>query len=423
VASPQVNHNLIYQHRWAAWSTLLNLIRLCMELAQVETQLTRAERLGLTSVCAVGFAFSANYTNHAPMVPALVAEFRFSLAAAGLLTTGIFLTHGGVQIPAGYVADKLGPGRVLPIALGIVCAGNLALALAAGYSQLLFWKIFVGIGTGVSFVAGARYVANMFAGSRLHLAQGLYGGSVLLGSGFVIYAVPLLSGAFGWRGAFLCTAAVAAAAAAIWMFATPAAPARPHKPAPLMGMLSSPQLWLLGLVQMASFGLVVVIGAWITTYLTKSFHLTAVQAGKIGSLVFVVGVLARPLGGVLVPRWGARRTLRIGLALNVVACLFFGLGAASLVRSAAGILLLGVGAGLPYAGIFNRAAALFPARAGAAMGLVNMLGIVMILTAPPLIGHMVDWSGTFQSSFLALGAFTGAVLVATFRIHKEVSGG
>jgi nitrate/nitrite transporter NarK len=394
-----------------------------MQLAQVETQLTRAERLGLASVCAVGFAFSANYTNHAPMVPALVREFRFSLAAAGLLTTGIFLTHGGVQIPGGYIADKLGPRRVVSIALAIVCAGNIALALASGYSQLLFWKIFVGIGTGVSFVAGARYVANMFAGPRLHLAQGLYGGSVLLGSGFVIYAIPLLSGAFGWRGAFLCTAAVAAAAAVIWTFATPATPARPHKPAPLMGMLSSPQLWLLGLVQMASFGLVVVIGVWITTYLTKSFHLTAVQAGKIGSLVLVVGVATRPLGGVLVPRWGARRTLRIGLALNVAACLFFGLGAASLARAAAGVLLLGVGAGLPYAGVFNRAAALFPARAGAAMGLVNMLGIVMILTAPPLIGHMVDWSGTFQSSFLALGGFTGAVLVATFGIHKELSGG
>ena len=124
-------------------------------------------------------------------------------------------------------------------------------------------------------------------------------------------------------------------------------------------MLRSPQLWLLGLVQMASFGLVIVVGVWISIYLTKSFHLTALQAGKIGSLVLVVGVATRPLGGVLVPRWGARRTLQIGLALRVIACLCFGLGTASLVRAAAGVLLLGVGAGLPYAGVFNRAAAYF----------------------------------------------------------------
>ena len=65
---------------------------------------------------------------------------------------------------------------------------------------------------------------------------------------------------------------------------------------------------------------------------------------------------------------------------------------------------------------------LYPARSGAAMGLVNMLGIVMILAAPPIIGHMVDWSGTFHSSFLALSGFTLAVLLASFGIHKEIPG-
>jgi NNP family nitrate/nitrite transporter-like MFS transporter len=373
---------------------------------------------GLASVCLVGYAFSANYTNHAPMVAQLAAEFKFSLAAAGLLTTGIFLTHGGIQIPGGFLADRFGTRWLLAMALAIVTLGDVFLGLAGSYQQLLFWKVFVGLGTGVSFVAGARYVADMFAGPRLHLAQGFYGASVLLGSGFVIYAIPLLSATFGWRGAFFFTAGLAAIAAVIWIWLNPAVPQKPHQQARLAPMLAHPQLWLLGLVQMASFGLIVVVGVWITTYLSKSFHLTALQAGKIGSLVLVLGVASRPLGGILTARWGARGTLRIGLALNVIACLFFGLGHGSLSHSAAGVLLLGIGGGLPYAGIFNRAAALFPARAGAAMGLVNMLGIGMILAAPPLIGHVVDWSGSFQSSFLALGAFTLAVLITTLGIHE-----
>jgi nitrate/nitrite transporter NarK len=390
-----------------------------MATALAEVRQTRLDRAGLAAVCAVGFAFSANYTNHAPMVTALAAEFKFRLAAAGFLTTGIFLTHGGVQIPGGNIVDKIGPKRVLPIALAIVCLGNIALGLSESYRQLLFWKVFVGLGTGVSFVAGARYVANAFAGPRLHLAQGYYGGSVLLGSGFVIYAVPLLSAAFGWRNAFFSTAAVAVAAGVTWILIDPAASPVAHKTAPMGAMLASPQLWLLGLVQMASFGLVIVIGVWITTYLTKTFSLTAVQAGRIGSLVLVAGVATRPIGGMLVPRWGARRTLQVGLALNVFACLCFGLGTGSLARAAAGVALLGVGAGLPYAAAFNRAAALYPARAGVAMGFVNMLGIVMILAAPPLIGQMVDWSGSFQMSFLMLGAFTLAVLAATLGIRRD----
>lgn len=366
----------------------------------------------------IGFAFSANYTNHAPLVAQLAAEFKFSLAAAGLLTTGIFLTHGGVQIPGGFLADKLGTRRLLVLALAIVTLGDIFLGLAGSYQQLLFWKVFVGLGTGVCFVAGARYVADMFTGARLHLAQGFYGASVLLGSGFVIYAIPLLSAVFGWRGAFFSTAGLAAIAAAVWIWLAPAALQKPHQYSRLASMLAHPQLWLLGLVQMASFGLVVVVGVWITTYLSRSFHLTALDAGKIGSLVLVLGVASRPVGGVLASRWGARGTLRVGLALNVMACLSFGLGQGSLAHSSVGVLLLGIGAGLPYAGIFNRAAALFPARAGAAMGLVNMLGIGMILAAPPLIGQVVDWSGSFQSSFLALGVFTFAVLISTLGIHE-----
>jgi nitrate/nitrite transporter NarK len=185
-------------------------------------------------------------------------------------------------------------------------------------------------------------------------------------------------------------------------------------------MLCSSQLWLLGLAQMASFGLVIVVGVWVTTYLSKSFHLTLAEAGRIGSLVLVVGIVSRPVGGMLVPLWGARRTMQVGLTLNALACLNFGLSGGSVAQAALGVFLLGLGGGLPYAAIFNCAAALYPARAGAAMGLVNMLGIIMILTAPPLIGQMVEWSGNFQSSFLALGAFTLAALSATTGIHQDL---
>ena len=37
----------------------------------------------LVCACVMAFAFSANYTNHAPLVPALTAMFGFSLAMAG----------------------------------------------------------------------------------------------------------------------------------------------------------------------------------------------------------------------------------------------------------------------------------------------------------------------------------------------------
>ena len=83
------------------------------------------------------------------------------------------------------------------------------------------------------------------------------------------------------------------------------------------------------------------------------------------------------------------------------------------------IVVLGVGSGLPYAALFVRAGALYPERAGAAMGLVNMLGILMILAAPPLVGKLADWTGSFQSSFFYLGVFCLVAVAGTFGIKES----
>jgi len=53
------------------------------------------------------------------------------------------------------------------------------------------------------------------------------------------------------------------------------------------------------------------------------------------------------------------------------------------------------------------------------MGLVNMLGILMILIGAPLAGHLADWSGSFRSSFLALGAFSLMACAAAFLVSRD----
>jgi nitrate/nitrite transporter NarK len=305
------------------------------------------------------------------------------------------------------------------IALALVCLGNFAIAVASGYWQLLFWKVFVGLGTGTCFVAGARYVSAAYAGSRSHLAQGYYGGSILLGSGFVIFAVPHFAAAFGWRGGFLVTAAVATAAWVLWIVAAPASGGQSHLPGSLRGMISNPQLWLLGVVQMASFGLVLVVSAWITTFLRQALQIDPARAGMLGSVALMLGIFMRPLGGVLVRRIGVRPLLRFSVILSAAGCFLLAQTGSSVIWTALAIVFIGVGCGCPYAALFTRAAALYPGRAGAAMGLVNMLGIIMILAAPPLIGWLVDWSGSFQSSFFALGGFCMIALLSTFGIHES----
>jgi MFS family permease len=356
--------------------------------------------------CIVAFAYSANYTNHAPLAPALMREFGFNRALAGFLTTGIFAAHAGMQIPGGYLVDRLGSRRVLLFALVWVALGNLGMAFAGAYWQLLFFKIFTGIGTGVCFVGGAKYIHAAAAGPRLHVAQGFFGGSIQMGAGFVILAVPRLNLVAGWRATFLVSAGMALTAAIIWLAAAPAVEATAASPGRFSEMLLAPQLWLLGMMQMATFSLSVVIGSWVVVLLTKVLNVPATKAGLIGSLVLLLGIVSRPLGGALRRHMGVRLLFAGSLLMIAVGCFVFVFPSISFGAALMAVLLIGIGCGLPYAAMFSRAGALFPGRAGAAMGLVNMVGIVMILAGAPFVGHLADLTGTFRASFVVLGGFS-----------------
>jgi MFS family permease len=377
------------------------------------------QRAALVCVCVVGFAFSTNYTNHAPLGAALAREFGFGQALTGLLTTGIFATHAAMQIPGGYLVDRFGVRRILIGALAWVVAGNIGIAFAGAYWQLLAWKIFTGIGTGTCFVAGARYTHEALAGPRLHLAQGLYGASIVLGSGFVILAVPRIYLFAGWRAAFLTSAGIGALAWILWISQAPRVLPSAHRRVAFWSMLTSRELWLLGLMQMASFGVAIVVGAWIVSLLGKTFGMPLVKAGLIGSLVLLLGIGTRPLGGALRRHIPVRNLLAASFLMNAAGCCLLGSGRHSLALAVAAVLLLGTGCGLPYAALFTRAATLYPGRAASAMGLVNMLGILMILGGAPLMGLLADWSGSLQSSFLALGAFSLVACAAAFLISQD----
>ena len=172
-------------------------------------------------------------------------------------------------------------------------------------------------------------------------------------------------------------------------------------------------------MQMASFGLAIVVGTWIVALLGNEFRMPVAQAGLAGSFVLLLGIGMRPLGGALRRRIGIRVLLAASFLMNAVGCCALASGGHSLSLAIIAAGLIGTGCGLPYAALFTRAGALVPGRAGAAMGLVNMLGIVMILVGAPLAGRLADWTGSFRSSFFALAIFSLVACAAVSLISRD----
>jgi MFS family permease len=116
---------------------------------------------------------------------------------------------------------------------------------------------------------------------------------------------------------------------------------------------------------------------------------------------------------------GIRPLFAGSLAMTSLGCFLLLPSSISLITALTAVILIGIGVGIPYAAMFSRAGVLFPGRAAAAMGFVNMLGIIMILGGAPLVGHLADLTGSFKTSFAVLGGFTLATCALVPLIDRE----
>ncbi|VBB09639.1 Hypothetical protein LUCI_4937 [Lucifera butyrica] len=370
----------------------------------------------------LGFVFSVNYTNHGPLVPTLIKELSITMALAGFFTTAIFFTHGLLQMPGGAFSDKLGAKKVAAIGLFIITIGNVMIGFSNTYHEILVWKFITGIGTGSAIVAGLRYVPTFFAGKEIQLAQGVYGGSILMGAGFVIYVIPQLLSTLGWHGVFFTTGGMAGAFLILWLLFAPNTPVTGTVQKIDWGyILGGRNMWLLTLAQLGSFGTSTSAGVWVNTLLIKNVHVEPKMAGIVGSLVLLLGIISRPLGGIILgKKWLSTKSLLVlshfCLALGFVAIA----NAKTLPVAAAAIVFTGIMAGLPFGGIFNFAVYSCPKNPGLAMGFVNTLGAWGVMALPPVIGLLVDQSGSFASGFYLLGgtAFIGS-FASIFLLRRD----
>jgi len=369
----------------------------------------------LAGACVLGWAATTNYTNHAALMPVLMAELAFGPAEAGLLSTALFVALGLAFVPAGILSDRVGPKTVGALGLAVTFASNLALAFVDAFPGLLLTKLAGGLGAGAAFIAGVRYVTLAMPPARVYVAQGLYGGFTQLGSGTVLFLLTLLDARLGWRGAFGASSALVAAALALWIVLVPdhrmAAP-----PAGFGAAARRPAVWLLGLAHAASFGWSIVLGTWITTFFVRDLGVSLVAAGALGSGVLVAGIVSRPIGGWLVHRrvctpQGLVSGCMAGGALGLVALAWPGrpVTAAALATLALGLVL-----SLPYAAVMNSASAAVARAPGAAVGMVSTIALGVMAIASPLIGLLLVRLGSFSWPFAALGV----VCVAAFALTR-----
>ena len=365
-------------------------------------------------------AFGLTYSDHAPLIPLIAADFGLDDVRSGLLSTGVFLTNFVTTFFGLPVLARFGPKRTVTIGLLAATAGTAVMAVAPSYPFALVAKGIAGIGSALTFVAAARYLAALYGGRRNHFAFGLYGAGFPLGSGLALVVMPLFATTFGgWHRAYAAESVIIATVGIAWAALTPAV----HDEAAggdTRDALRSRNAWLLFLQHSAGFGLALSSGTWITVYLLREFSLPLTLSGALGSGLLILAVAGRTIGGWLVghehvPTKVMMRVAEISILVGVA---LLAVPARPLGVALLGAGLVGLGVGLPYAAVFNTAAASMPTAPSASQSLTAMGGTAGAMTGAPLMGYAVQTYG-FAAAWAVVGAVALIAFGGTFFLRGE----
>ncbi len=366
------------------------------------------------AACLTSVVTAVHYTNYGPLIPVLEHDLNITNGQAGLFSTFLFLGLAIMYIPAGMLCDRFGPRPVLIGASLVMAVGGILLPAFSSLPWMLFCRLLTGFGAGGTFVAGAGVAASL--GKYAPLGQGLYGGSVQIGSGLSLLLTSLLASHLHWQGAFIFWGALGFASAAVWVFVRDGFSPHLRAPISIRAGVRSPAVWTLGLAHTGTFGLGNAIAAWIAIYLSQQYGLPLGLAATLGSIALLTGMFFRPLGGILLARRiiGAIPLLRTGtiLAASGVALLSLPLRFPPI--TVLGLALIAVGATIPYTSVFNEAAQLKNVGKGIAQGMASVISSPTVLLGPPLIGFLFQQTGSITLAFSSILLFSCVAITASF---------
>ncbi len=264
-----------------------------------------------------------------PLMPIIRKEFQLTPSQVGWCIIASTASTVFSRLLFGWLCDRIGPRLSYTWLLLVGSLGVMGIGLSHDYTTFLIFRLLIG-GIGASFVITQYHTSVMFAPNCVGTANAVTAGWGNLGGGathllmpalFALLVGPLaLSEQIGWRVAMGMAGGLCfLMGLAYYRFTqdTPegnfaelraAGKLRDRKKAngAFWGAFKDYRVWALFVAYGACFGIEVTINNTAALYFTDSFKLSLFWAGLAASLLGMMNLFARALGGFLGDRFGAR---------------------------------------------------------------------------------------------------------------------
>jgi predicted MFS family arabinose efflux permease len=364
-------------------------------------------------------------------VASLDASHRFGVSTSkiAVLSTVQLAVYLMMQIPAGLLADRLGPRRSLALGLLAISAGELAFAFSHSLGPAVAGRALVGAGDACMFLNVLRVAASWLPRHRYPLATALTGvcGSI----GQLAGTAPLSAalGGLGWTPTFAGSGVLTAVLA--WLAVNrlqdrpDGAPAVRH--AAILPTLR--RAWRAPAIRHAlwvHFALtapfLTLTGLWAFPYLVQGEGLSpGTAAALLAVAVAVFGVSAPALGQVASRLPHLRGTIASAVAVTIAATLATTLawpgGHPPVALVALMLALSGVGSATSMLAFDLAREA--PGAGASASGMVNLGGFSAAIVAQAAIAMLVGAHLDYRVALLPLLAIVATGALQTLRHPRQ----
>jgi MFS family permease len=263
-------------------------------------------------LAAIGFISQVGISVMLPLLPLYATELGAPPFVLGLLTGAFAVTNAIGQVGSGFLAERLGPRRIMSAGLGFYGLMNAMIATAASAPWLLGWRTAAGFGGGAMIVSERIYLAQIVEPGRRAFANGIVSAGQSAGTvtGPVIGGIAASIG--GLRAPFVIVAATSAIALVGTLFLP--APSRASSESEERRSSEAIDLRPLAMLLLANLALLASYGGFITTYATLAttrLAWTVVDVGIAFSFFGVGSILLGPGLAHLADRIGRRRVATI----------------------------------------------------------------------------------------------------------------
>lgn len=356
-----------------------------------------------------------SWSNFAPLASQVAKMFNLSVSERTLLLATPVLLGSIMRIPVGILSDRFGGKKVYLILMAFILIPLIMIPHVHSFGMLLFAALLVGM-SGTSFAVGVSYASVWFPPEQQGLALGIVSMGNM-GNAVAAMTLPYISKTAGFDAVYYFLIGLTIVIGVLFAIFCKEMPV--DKTKTLKGALSvakDSSTWYLSLFYFLTFGLFVSFTNLTPTFLTGLFHFNAVSAGLYSALFAFACTLVRPVGGYIADKRQPMKLLQWVFVAIIIFTIWIMLSYHNEGLFIAGIVLIGLAAGIGNGVVFKMVPYVSKGNTGAVTGFVGAMGGLGGFFPPLILGYIYQGTGTYEWGF-ALLALVGIICWIALNRH------